>query len=64
VVGQIVPVNPASSVRGPKLIVRKGKAIVLEPAELQSYNPVLNLAQNLRITPAGSRKSRTRKPGR
>jgi site-specific recombinase XerD len=33
VVGQIVPVNPASSVRGPKHIVRKGKTPVLEPIE-------------------------------
>jgi len=36
VVGQIVPVNPASSVRGPKHIVRKGKTIVLEPAEARA----------------------------
>ncbi len=33
VVGQIVPVNPAASVRGPKHIVRKGKTPVLEPIE-------------------------------
>jgi integrase len=33
VVDQIVPVNPSSSVRGPKHIVRKGKTPVLEPAE-------------------------------
>jgi integrase len=33
VVGQIVPVNPASSVRGPRHIVRKGKTPVLEPVE-------------------------------
>src|SRR5208283_807634 len=36
VVGQIVPLNPASSVRGPKHIVRKGKTIVLEPAEARA----------------------------
>jgi integrase len=35
-VGQIVPVNPASSVRGPKHIVRKGKTPVLEPAEARA----------------------------
>lgn len=33
VVGQVVPNNPASSVRGPKHIVRRGKTPVLEPAE-------------------------------
>jgi site-specific recombinase XerD len=36
VVGQIVPLNPASSVRGPTHIVRKGKTIVLEPAEARA----------------------------
>ncbi len=30
VVGQVVPVNPASSVRGPKHVVKKGKTPVLE----------------------------------
>ena len=29
VVGQVVPVNPASSVRGPKHVVKKGKTPVL-----------------------------------
>ena len=33
VIGQVVPVNPAASVRGPNHIVRKGKTPVLEPAE-------------------------------
>ena len=33
VTGQIVPVNPAASVRGPQHIVRQGKTPVLEPAE-------------------------------
>ena len=36
VVGQIVPANPASSVRGPKHIVRKGKTPLLEPAEARA----------------------------
>jgi site-specific recombinase XerD len=30
VIGQVVPVNPASSVRGPKYVVKKGKTPVLE----------------------------------
>jgi integrase/recombinase XerC len=33
VTGQIVPVNPAASVRGPSHKVRRGKTSVLEPAE-------------------------------
>lgn len=33
VTGQIVPVNPAASVRGPSHKVRRGKTPVLEPAE-------------------------------
>ncbi len=36
VVGQIVPANPASLVRGPKHIVRKGKTPVLEPVEARA----------------------------
>jgi site-specific recombinase XerD len=33
VTGQIVPVNPASAVRGPKHVVKTGKTPVLDPAE-------------------------------
>ena len=33
VTGQVVPVNPAASVRGPKHVVRKGKTPVLTAAE-------------------------------
>jgi site-specific recombinase XerD len=33
VTGQVVPVNPASSVRGPSHVVKVGKTPVLEPAE-------------------------------
>ena len=33
VTGQVVPVNPAASVRGPSHSVRKGKTPVLDPAE-------------------------------
>jgi integrase/recombinase XerC len=36
VTGQIVPVNPASSVRGPKHSVKKGKTPVLEPGEART----------------------------
>src|ERR1035441_5602599 len=33
VTGQVVPVNPAASVRGPRHVVRTGKTLVLDPAE-------------------------------
>jgi site-specific recombinase XerD len=33
VIGQIMPVNPAAIVRGPRHIVRRGKTPVLDPAE-------------------------------
>ena len=33
VIGQIMPLNPASAVRGPRHIVRRGKTPVLDPAE-------------------------------
>jgi site-specific recombinase XerD len=36
VTGQVVAVNPASSVRGPSHIVRQGKTPVLEPAEARA----------------------------
>ncbi len=36
VTGQVVPMNPAASVRGPSHIVRQGKTPVLEPAEARA----------------------------
>ncbi len=33
VIGQIMPVNPAAAVRGPRHIVRRGKTPVLDPSE-------------------------------
>jgi site-specific recombinase XerC len=33
VIGQIMPVNPAAAVRGPRHIVRRGKTPVLDPQE-------------------------------
>jgi integrase/recombinase XerC len=50
VIGQVMPANPAASVRGPRHVVRSGKTSVLEPAEarrlLDSIDPT---------TPAGLR---------
>ena len=36
VMGQVVPINPAASVRGPAHSVRKGKTPVLDPAEART----------------------------
>src|SRR6202171_316804 len=33
ITGQVVPVNPASAVRGPKLVVKTGKAPMLDAAD-------------------------------
>ena len=50
VTGQIVPVNPAASVRGPSHVVRQGKTPVLEPAEARALLDSIDVS-----TPAGLR---------
>jgi site-specific recombinase XerD len=35
VVGQIIPMNPASSVRGPKYVIKRGKTPVLTAEEVE-----------------------------
>jgi site-specific recombinase XerC len=50
VTGQVIPVNPASSVRGPSHIVKQGKTPVLEPAEARALLDSLDTT-----TPAGLR---------
>ena len=49
VVGQIVPANPASSVRGPKHIVRKGKTPVLEPVEARALLDSIDVTTPIRL---------------
>jgi site-specific recombinase XerD len=50
VVGQVVPANPASSVRGPQHVVKGGKTPVLDPAEARALLDSIDTA-----TPAGLR---------
>jgi site-specific recombinase XerD len=50
VTGQVVPVNPAASVRGPSHVVRQGKTPVLEPAEARALLDSIDIT-----TPAGLR---------
>jgi site-specific recombinase XerD len=50
VIGQVVPVNPAASVRGPRHIVKSGKTPVLEPEEARALLDSIEIT-----TPAGLR---------
>ncbi len=50
VTGQIVPVNPAASVRGPRHIVKSGKTPVLEPEEARALLDAIDVTK-----PAGLR---------
>ncbi|RAH96075.1 integrase [Acuticoccus sediminis] len=50
VVGQVVPANPAASVRGPRHIVRRGKTPVLNPVEARQLLDAIDVAK-----PAGLR---------
>jgi len=50
VTGQVVPTNPATSVRGPSHVVRQGKTPVLEPVEARALLDAIDVT-----TPAGLR---------
>ncbi len=50
VTGQVIPVNPAASVRGPSHVVRQGRTPVLEPAEARALLDSIDVA-----TPTGLR---------
>jgi site-specific recombinase XerD len=43
VVGQIMPVNPAAAVRGPRHIVRRGKTPVLDPQEARQLLDAIDI---------------------
>ncbi len=50
VTGQVIPTNPAASVRGPSHIVRQGKTPVLEPSEARALLDSIDVT-----TPSGLR---------
>lgn len=50
VTGQVVPINPAASVRGPSHVVRQGKTPVLDPTEARQLLDSIDVS-----TPAGLR---------
>ena len=43
VIGQIIPVNPAAAVRGPRHIVRRGKTPVLDPQEARQLIDAIDI---------------------
>jgi site-specific recombinase XerD len=45
VIGQILPLNPAASVRGPSHIVRRGKTPVLDPEEARSLIDAIDVTK-------------------
>lgn len=45
VIGQVVPMNPASSVRGPKHVVKRGKTPVLSAAEARELLDSIDLME-------------------
>ena len=50
VISQVIPTNPAASVRGPKHVVKRGKTPVLAPGEARHLLDSIDLS-----TPAGLR---------
>jgi integrase/recombinase XerC len=46
VVGQVIPMNPAASVRGPKHIVKKGKTPVLSPKEARKLLESIDISSH------------------
>jgi site-specific recombinase XerD len=50
VMGQIMPLNPASSVRGPSHSVKRGKTLVLDPSEARALLDAIDVS-----TPVGLR---------
>ncbi len=44
VIGQIMPVNPAAAVRGPRHIVRRGKTPVLDPTEARQLIDAIDVS--------------------
>jgi hypothetical protein len=53
VIGQIMPVNPAAAVRGPRHIVRRGKTPVLDPAEARQLIDAINTSTIIGLCRAG-----------
>jgi integrase/recombinase XerD len=46
VIGQVIPMNPAQAVRGPKHVVKKGKTPVLTAEEARELLDSIPIARN------------------
>lgn len=46
VTGQVIPTNPAASIRGPSHVVRQGKTPVLEPAEARALLDAIDVTSH------------------
>ena len=51
--GQVVPVNPAGSVRGPRHVVTSGQTPVLDPAEARALLDSINLSTHAGLRDRG-----------
>ncbi len=60
VVGQIVPTNPAASVRGPHHIVKGGKTPVLDPAEARALLASIDVSTPVGLPRSGEPSRRVR----
>jgi len=47
VVGQVLPTNPAASVRGPRHVVKVGRTAVLEPAEARALLDAIDITTSM-----------------
>jgi site-specific recombinase XerD len=52
VVGQVMPVNPASSVRGPTHVVKRGKTPVLSPEEARRVLDTIDVSTHVGLRTA------------
>jgi len=55
VTGQVIPANPAASVRGPSHVVRQGKTPVLEPAEARALLDAIDVTTHAGLRDRGNR---------
>ena len=54
VVGQVIAINPAHSVRGPKHVIKRGKTPVLTPAEARKLLDAIDVSTRRRPARSGS----------
>jgi len=60
VMGQVVPANPAASVRGPSHVVRQGKTPVLDPTEARTLLDSIDVTTPMRLRDRPCRNQRAK----